>query len=144
MGKLSAVVKLKFCAGHRLMGHEGKCLNLHGHNYIAHIYAESENGLDTVGRVVDFSVIRETIGEWIKENWDHTMILNKDDTNTIHAVESCEKTKPIFLMDGNPTAENMAQYLLHEVCSNALKDKGARVTKVVLWETEDCFAEASS
>lgn len=145
MSKIKAVTKFRFCAGHRLMNHENKCANLHGHNYGAFIHAEAEsNRLDDSGRVVDFAVLREKVGGWILENWDHTTILCKDDTVAINAVRECEKTKPIFIMDSHPTAENLAKYLLEQVCPQVLKGTGAIVTKIVLWETEDSFAEAST
>lgn len=144
MSTIKAVTKFKFCAGHRLMNHENKCANLHGHNYAIFMHAESETGeMDNVGRVVDFSVLKEKVGGWILENWDHTMILCKDDTEAVNACSACQKNKPIFIMDEHPTAENMAKYLIEQVCPKVLKGTGARVSKIVLWETEDSFAEAT-
>lgn len=137
---IKAVRKYHFCSGHRLMGHESKCANLHGHNYSAFFHAEAEI-LDDVGRVVDFAVLKEKIGAWIDKHWDHTMILYKEDKATINALEQCEKNKPIFLLDQNPTAENMANYLIQTVCPQVLKGTGVKVTKIVLWETENCFVE---
>ena len=61
--------QVKFCAGHRLVGHEGKCANLHGHNYLAQFYVTGGE-FDEVGRVVDFSVINRLFKGWIDENWD--------------------------------------------------------------------------
>ncbi|MBF0198688.1 MAG: 6-carboxytetrahydropterin synthase, partial [Planctomycetes bacterium] len=49
--------------------------------------------------------------------------------------------KDIFVLPLNPTAENLAYYLLHEVCPKELKGMGVIVHKVVLWETENCYAE---
>ena len=48
--------QVKFCAGHRLLGHEGKCANLHGHNYLIQFHVTG-NEIDELGRVVDFGVI---------------------------------------------------------------------------------------
>ena len=48
--------RIQFCAGHRVMGHEGKCRNLHGHNYVVFVTAQADE-LDSVGRVIDFSVL---------------------------------------------------------------------------------------
>lgn len=143
MSKLSVVAKYKFSSGHRLMNHENKCRNLHGHNYSVFIHAESETGeMDDAGRIVDFSVIKEKVGNWIKENWDHTMVLYKGDEVAIKAVEPCMTHKPTFIMNEHPTAENMARHLFDNVCSEVMKGTGAKVTKIVLWETEDCYAIA--
>jgi 6-pyruvoyltetrahydropterin/6-carboxytetrahydropterin synthase len=37
----------------------------------------------------------------------------------------------------------MATYLLREVCPTLLAGKGVTATKVVLWESDESFAEAS-
>ena len=49
----------------------------------------------------------------------------------------------VYLLPFNPTAENMARYLLETVCPPLLEGTGVRATKVVIWETPDAFAEAS-
>jgi 6-pyruvoyltetrahydropterin/6-carboxytetrahydropterin synthase len=43
----------------------------------------------------------------------------------------------------NPTAENLAKYLLWEVCPKLLKGAGVIVYKVVFRETDNCYAEQS-
>lgn len=130
---------LKFCAGHRLMNHEGKCRHLHGHNYRADITCDTNMGLDHVGRVVDFSVIKEKVGKWLDYHWDHGMVLNALDTVAIQATNACPGKR--YLMDGNPTAENMAALLLVE-SQCLLQNDGVRVVGVRLWETDTCYADA--
>ena len=73
-----AVRKIHFCYGHRVMGHENKCGSLHGHNGVLWIHAKAIGNLDNLGRVIDFSVIKDTVGAWVDEHWDHTMIIFKD------------------------------------------------------------------
>lgn len=46
-------------------------------------------------------------------------------------------------MPYNPTAENMAKYLLEEVCPVILQGSGAQATRVRIWETDESYAEAS-
>lgn len=135
--------RLQFCAGHRVMGHEGKCRNLHGHNYVVFVTAQADE-LDSVGRVIDFSVLKEKVGGWIDEHWDHGFVLSCHDSSAIGAVSSmtCEEQK-LSLMPTNPTAENMADYLLRLICPVVLSGTGVVVTKVVVWETENCHAEAT-
>lgn len=136
--------QIKFCAGHRLVGHEGKCANLHGHNYIAQIHVTG-NEVDQLGRVVDFAVINRLFKGWIDDNWDHGMLLWEEDTEAIKALNSIS-TSRTFLMPYNPTAENMARYLLFEVAPDLVDEvKGydIAVSKVVIWETENSAAEVS-
>jgi 6-pyruvoyltetrahydropterin/6-carboxytetrahydropterin synthase len=127
--------RIQFCAGHRVVGHESKCNNLHGHNYVAFVTARASN-LDKLGRVIDFGVLKTVVGGWIDEHWDHGMILWSEDSEAIDAMFAGQK---MFLMPTIPTAENMAEFL-KSVSSNLLKGR-VEITKVVLWETENCFAE---
>lgn len=134
--------KLHFSAGHRVMGHEGKCATPHGHNYYVHFFAEADS-LDDVGRVIDFSVIKEKLGGWIDRNWDHTFLVYSLDVETIQALSVMPKLREPYICPFNPTAENMALYLLHEIAPRELFGTSIRVSKVVLYETENCYATAS-
>ena len=123
--------QIDFCYGHRLLNYEGKCRHLHGHNGRAVIKIAS-NELDHRGMVLDFSDIKLVVSKWIDENLDHRMILHREDP----AVESLEKlNEPLFLIDSNPTAENIAK-LIYEVTAA----EGFPVLEVDLWETPQCFA----
>jgi 6-pyruvoyltetrahydropterin/6-carboxytetrahydropterin synthase len=132
---------LEFDAAHRVMNHESKCATLHGHRYKIQIEATAE-GLDGIGRIIDFSVLKAKIGTWLDEQWDHTTILFSQDEQTIQALHGAPGRKPPFIADWNPTAENMASYLLHIVCPRELAGTDVRVSRVTVWETPNCFAEA--
>ncbi|MFI0435250.1 MAG: 6-pyruvoyl trahydropterin synthase family protein [Parachlamydiaceae bacterium] len=142
MTKITCTRKVHFCSGHRVFKHEGKCANPHGHNYYAHIVAEVDC-LDDVGRVIDFSVLKEKIGSWIDLNWDHTFLLFEEDVEMIRALRSISTPKPLFICPFNPTAENMADYLLNVVCPRELKGSNILIKKIVIHETDNCYAEAS-
>ena len=70
--------RLEFDAGHRVFGHESKCATLHGHRYVVEVTAQAAK-LDSVGRVIDFSVLKERIGAWLDEKWDHNVIVFEQD-----------------------------------------------------------------
>jgi len=133
--------RFQFCAGHRLVDHEGKCAHLHGHNYVAFVTCEAPE-LDAVGRVIDFSVIKQVIGDWINKAWDHKMILNRGDDEGIAAVRALGD--PYYPMMCNPTAENMASEMLQVADGLLSEQHRITVTKVVLWETENCYAEVNA
>lgn len=141
--KTSCVRKIHFCAGHRVYGHESKCATPHGHNYNVYISAEAEQ-LDDIGRVVDFSVIKERMGGWIDENWDHTFLVYHLDKTLIAALQEVPANKPPYICPFNPTAENMAEYLLRVVSPEIFAGTNVQITKIVLWETENCFVEVSA
>jgi 6-pyruvoyltetrahydropterin/6-carboxytetrahydropterin synthase len=129
--------------GHRVLGHEGRCRNLHGHNYVARLTAEAD-ALDAVGRVVDFSVLK-AVGGWIEQNWDHGFLLHKDDPLlSLWGSGFPLEMHKFYRMGENPTAENIARYLLEEVCVTLFGGgQGFRVVRVVVEETENCSAEAT-
>jgi len=133
--------RVKFCAGHRLYKHGGKCEYFHGHNYVADFYVTGDT-IDPVGRVIDFSELKRLFKGWIDENWDHSYIIGEQDENALAALKMVEPCR-YFVLPCNPTAENMAKYLLEVVCPKLLAEKNVTATKVVLWETEDAFAEAT-
>ena len=70
--------RIEFDAAHRILEHESKCKMLHGHRYALEITVKAEK-LDKLGRVVDFGVIKEVVGQWIDNNWDHNTILSNKD-----------------------------------------------------------------
>jgi len=143
---VQATRRIQFCAGHRVHGHPNKCGHVHGHNYVALIHAEAVE-LDSLGMVVDFGVLKEKVGGWIDSNWDHGFVCCHADNEIMRMLgmfkASNGNKQKLFILPYNPTAENMADYLLHKVCPEVLDGTGVRVTKVTLWETENCFAEVS-
>lgn len=140
MANITATRRLQWCSGHRVKDHEGKCATLHGHNYVGYFTAQADN-LDSVGRVIDFSVLKEKIGNWIDSFWDHTMLIYEQDKKTLKCILDAPSKKHPFICEFNPTAENMADYLLREVCPKVLKGTGVEVVAIKLYETENCFAE---
>lgn len=126
--------------GHRVVGHENKCAMLHGHNYRIWFHCKAAQ-LDTVGRVIDFSVIKCLLCNWLEENWDHKFLLWVLDPLLSKVFnEEISKQYGVVVVDFNPTAENMAYYLLLEIAPILLRDTGVTVTKVVVEETRKCSA----
>lgn len=143
--QLSLIRQLKFCAGHRLYRHESKCAFFHGHNYRVDIEVEAAAGgveVDSVGRIVDFSLIKHRMLAWLDANWDHAFLIFAEDTNALEAIRMVEPTK-YFVMPSNPTAENMARYLLEIVGPGVLGELGVVVRKVAVWETDESCAVAT-
>ncbi len=142
---ISIMRKVDFCAGHRLMDHEGKCANLHGHNYLIefHVIADCT---DELGRVVDFAVIKKLFKGWIEDHWDHGFLLWDRDHQAIEALRQVEPNR-IYLLPYNPTAENIARYLLEEIGPKLLAQIAGyslSLDKVVVWETPNASATVYS
>ncbi len=60
----------------------------------------------------------------------------------LRVIETMEGQK-FSTMPTNPTAENMAEYLRRIVCPMLFGESGIVVSKVIIWETENCFAEST-
>lgn len=147
--------RMEWDAGHRVLGHESKCAYLHGHRYAAEVTVWAP-GLDGLGRVIDFGVVKQVVGAWIDENWDHNMMLHKDDplVKTLESLVFAEEhldlpdqlwgdRVPYIMSNGNPTAENIARELF-DIATDLLRNANAAlsVLSVRIYETPNCWADA--
>ncbi len=122
---------IDFCYGHRLLDHKGKCRHLHGHNALLEVDIEADS-LDGLGMVTDFAEVQEQVKGWIDANLDHKMLLCKRDPVAPVLMEMGES---LYLMDGNPTAENISKHICEQV-----RIQGLQVSEVRLWETPSSYA----
>ncbi len=85
------IKRLEISSAHKLnLDYESKCSNFHGHNWIVTVYLRSET-LNKNGMIMDFTEIKRKISEKL----DHKVIND--------------------VVDFNPTAENMAKFILEEL-----------------------------
>ena len=122
--------------GHRVVNHEGKCKNLHGHSYVFHLTCVKDT-LDSVGRVIDFSVIKDKLCNWLEENWDHKLLLWEDDP-WLNALKLIDKS--IVTVPCNPTAENLSKYLVEIIAPQLFYGLNIKLTQVLIEETSKCSA----
>lgn len=154
----------EICAGHRVVGHESKCRHLHGHNYKFHFKVAPkhecgkvvtrgklvEDGLDNVGRVIDFSVVKTTLCQWLEDNWDHKFLHWEEDP-LIKALqvdcELCDETtghdvrdfdNSLVSLPFNPTAENLAAYMVDVIGPQLLDEHGVELVECTIEETSKC------
>ena len=131
----------KFDAGHRVLGHEGKCRHPHGHEYHLQFTCTPVcNDLDDLGMVIDFSVIKDVVCSWVDEYLDHGFLVYKQDSELLEALRKLEDSK-IYVMDKNPTAENIAKLLLDKA-NQLLTHYPVLCEQVTVQETVNCFATA--
>ena len=117
---------------HRLMLHKGRCKFLHGHNAIIEVELAAPKTARN-GMVLDFGEIKAALKSWLAERLDHKTLLNKKDPLASALKKAGEK--PV-LLDGEPTAENMAALVF-----NAAKQLGLKPCKVSVRETANSCAE---
>jgi len=136
--KITATRYHDFSTGHRVFGHESKCSHLHGHNYRIYLTVEAEQ-LDTVGRVMDFSVIKDKFVVWLEVNWDHKFLIWEKDpfAPTLKELDP----EGTVVVGFNPTAENMGQYLINVIGPQQLAGTNVKLIKVNIEETRKCSVE---
>jgi len=137
MTTVFAVRKHEIHCGHRVYQHSGKCQNIHGHSYIIHFYCQADK-LDELGMVVDFGIIKSTLCQWLEDNYDHRLLLWEQDPIAMQ-IKQIDNTTT--LVPYNPTAENIALYLMNILAPELLGHSNIRVTKVIVEETSKCRAE---
>lgn len=128
------------CAGHRVIGQGGKCeRSYHGHNY--RIYFTCSGEIAENGMIIDFGIIGSKLCSWVEDNFDHRTIIWDKDPN----LALFEKMTPngLAVVPFNPTAENMAEYLLTEIGPKLLAGSGVELVSVRIDETAKCSAVIS-
>ena len=115
------MIERNFSSAHQLRGYKGKCENLHGHNYKIEIYARGRE-LDNIGLLVDFGELKMAADE-VVQYLDH---------RNINELEPFDE-------ELNPSAENLARYILERVASR-VGDERVEVYKVRCFETPNSVA----
>ena len=99
--------------------------------------------------MIDFSVLKQRLGTWVDAHWDHGFILHKEDKAAQLAMAAMTEgmstgwNQKVFFMDENPTAENIARFLLLHVGPKVLSDTAVELCHVRVWETENCYADCA-
>ncbi len=106
----------EFAAAHTLVGYDGPCQRMHGHNWKVETELRSQQ-LDDIGMAIDFKTIKSEVRRVI-DDLDHRYL---------------NELAPFARI--NPTAENIAAYLFREL-SATLNNSRCRVSAVTLWETD--------
>lgn len=109
-----------FSAAHSLREYQGKCENLHGHNYKVEVELKGM-ALSKSGMVVDFTDLRAALDK----------ILSRLDHTHLNDIKPFDKI--------NPTAENIAKLIYEEMLLKFNTQK-VKVHHVIVWESEGCKA----
>lgn len=137
-------IRLRFEAAHRLPHLPGKCVNLHGHSWQAHITVATPH-LDHRDMVADFSVLKKALETFTDVHLDHGTMLGTADPYTTRLGEDGLKTY-VFGDDPHtdglswPTVESVA-VLLGRVTTHALHTNphlhGVHLISASVSETEN-------
>lgn len=121
----------KFYAAHRNEELKDKCSNLHGHRYGLRCYfkVEREGAISTL-----FGNFDDKVEPWIKEKYDHGMLINIHDPlyKTLQEYQcSSGETLKFKEFDGPTSVENLAYMLFSEIT-----EMGFDVNRIEVRETD--------
>ena len=107
-----------FAAAHQLRGYQGKCENIHGHNWRVVLEVEGDT-LDRIGLLVDFHDLKAILKK----------ILSALDHKNINDVEPFTSI--------NPSSENISKYVAERAAGELVKiNKQILVKSVTVWESD--------
>lgn len=113
-------VKDTFSAAHRIEDYDGKCEELHGHNFLVEVLFTG----DSVGRggmLVDFTILKNYLKN-ILDTLDHKYI-----------------NKIPFFRERASSSEYLAVYIFNEL-KKLIKEKEVTMKEVRVWESEKTYA----
>jgi 6-pyruvoyltetrahydropterin/6-carboxytetrahydropterin synthase len=113
------MVETYFAAAHSLRGYQGKCENLHGHNWKVQVVLNADK-LNGLGMALDFNDVKAILNE-ILESYDHKNL-----------------NELAYFKETNPTTENVSRALYAELSRKLPEEVSVR--KVAVWESERCGA----
>ena len=127
----SIEITVELCMSHRLREHQGKCQNLHGHNYV--LTVEVSGPLDERGMVMDFGELKKIVHQEVEESFDHATALEVMDPLVDHL-----RGQKLYVMHCYPTAEHLLPLMVSFI--DAALPNTHQVCKARLSETSGCAA----
>ncbi|MDT9722283.1 6-carboxytetrahydropterin synthase QueD [Paenibacillus sp. ClWae2A] len=127
----------QFDAAHQLIGHNGKCANVHGHTYKLEVVIRGttygSEDVSNEGFVMDFSDLKKIVNEVIIDKFDHAFLAagNEPVLQTLKSTGS-----KVCIVGCRTTAENMSKYICFELIKANLP-----VWSIKLWETSTSWVE---
>ena len=108
-------VRSEFSAAHALRHYQGKCENLHGHNFSVEAVVQGDVLTPDTELLVDFSLIKQDLKS-VLDTLDHRVL---------------NETPPFDRM--NPSSENLSRHIYQGLASLAAK-RGVRLHSVTVGE----------
>jgi 6-pyruvoyltetrahydropterin/6-carboxytetrahydropterin synthase len=121
----------RFYAAHRNETLADKCSNLHGHRYGLRCFFEVERDGDISTL---FGTFDDRMEPWLKENYDHGMLINMHDPLYETLLEHCRRMGENFklkVFDGPTSVENLAWMMFSEIT-----EMGFRLSHIEVRETD--------
>ncbi len=143
MAKIRITKKFTFEAAHALYGYDGKCKNIHGHSYklfvtiIGNPIKDSNNV--KFGMIIDFSDLKKIVKSEIVEEFDHSVIFNKNSPHKELAEDLIKNGHKVILANYQPTIEEMIIDFADRISSKLPPE--IKLHSLKLEETETSYSE---
>ena len=143
MAKIRITKKFRFEAAHALYGYDGKCKNIHGHNYNLFVtiigVPLKDDSNPKYGMVMDFGDLKKIVNSEIVDKFDHSIIFNKNSPHKELADELIKNSHKVILADYQPTIEEMVIDFANRISSKLPSEIKLHCLK--LEETETSYSE---
>lgn len=143
--QLRLTKQFEFQMAHALRGYDGKCRNIHGHNYKLFVTVEGFplNDKDSAknGMVMDFVDMKQVVNTTIIEPLDHALVLPKDSPYLplLDNVDIADNRPKMVVTPFQPTCENLLLYFAQLLDGKFPKE--VRLFSLKLYETDTSYAE---
>jgi 6-pyruvoyltetrahydropterin/6-carboxytetrahydropterin synthase len=115
------MIETTFASAHQLRGYQGKCENLHGHNWKVQVFVDAER-LNEIDIAIDFHDLKKMTHEIVSQ-LDHKFLNN------------------IFpFTERNPSSENIAKWMFDSLKNKIKEYKNIKISAVTIWESETASA----
>ena len=143
MSKVRITKKFRFEAAHALYGYDGKCKNIHGHNYKLFVTVVGSPTSDSsnvkFGMVMDFDDLKKIVKAEIIKEFDHSVIFNKNSPHKKLADDLIKNGHKVVLADYQPTIEEMIIDFANKISSKLPSE--IKLHSLKLEETETSYSE---
>ena len=119
-GIFEICVETHFSAAHSLIGYQGNCAQIHGHNWIVEVFVRCRE-LNDIGIGIDYRDVRQAIKD----------IINDLDHSYLNEYPEFKNT--------NPSSENIAKFLYREL-GGKINSDNVQISKVKVSETRGAGA----
>lgn len=109
-------VKAEFEAAHFIKNYPGKCVRLHGHNWIVEAVAKGTE-LNELGILIDFKILKAELNR----------VLDEFDHQYLNELE--------VFAEKNPTAENLAKIIFEKLSKSEIFSGKNKLAAIKVYET---------
>ena len=138
MKKIRITKEFSFEMAHALMGHDGKCANIHGHSYLLSVtltgFAIQDDTHPKNGMIMDFADLKKLIKDLIVEPFDHALVLYEK-----HDICHSDSPQKLIKLPFQPTCENLVVKFAEDIMAHL--PGNVQLHHLKLRETNSSYAE---